>query len=260
MRKMMKLVPAIIMLLVSMIMVSTATYAWFSMNTTVVAQNMQIKAVSETRFLQIVNNTDAFDNSAAQTEADADIATKNVRPTSAVSAFTTTSITALTDSDDASDIKFVEAFSNDPATSTRATNYTDVTTAAKASDATNVYTLINIFKVRLNPTTGISSANNLTVQDVTVTATASAKVQLLPAVRVLVVCGEEWALWSNGASVASSNSNVIAATVTDDVSPNTATTITVYIFFDGESASTTTNNATTVGTDGYDIELTLGVN
>lgn len=260
MKKTIKLIPALIMLLISAILVSTSTFAWFSMNTTVIAQNMQIKAVSENQFLQIVNNTDAFNNSIAQTEANADIATKNVRPTSAVKAFTTTTLTALTTTEDTSDIKFVEAFSNNPADSARATNYQEVTTAATANDSSNVYTLINTFRVRLNPTTGVSSANNLTVQSVTITATDAEKEQLLPSVRVLITCGDEWALWSNGASVISSNTNIIAATVTDDVSPNTATTIVVYIFFDGENAATTTNNATTVGTDGYNIVFTLGIN
>ena len=47
MKKFMKLIPAFVMLLVSAILVSTATYAWFSMNTTVTATGMSVKAVAE---------------------------------------------------------------------------------------------------------------------------------------------------------------------------------------------------------------------
>lgn len=47
MKKLLKLVPAFAMLLVAAILVSTSTYAWFSMNTTVQATNMQVRAVAE---------------------------------------------------------------------------------------------------------------------------------------------------------------------------------------------------------------------
>lgn len=47
MKKFMKLIPAFVMLLVSAILVSTATYAWFSMNTQVTATGMQVKAIAE---------------------------------------------------------------------------------------------------------------------------------------------------------------------------------------------------------------------
>lgn len=42
-----KLIPAIVLLLVSAIVMSTASYAWFSMNTVVTANNMEVKAVAE---------------------------------------------------------------------------------------------------------------------------------------------------------------------------------------------------------------------
>lgn len=46
-----KLIPAVAMLLVSAIMVSTATFAWFSMNTTVEASGMQLTAVTPVNLL-----------------------------------------------------------------------------------------------------------------------------------------------------------------------------------------------------------------
>ena len=53
-----KLIPAIVLLLVSAIILSTASFAWFSMNTQVVALNMQVKAVAEDGLL-IKNELDA---------------------------------------------------------------------------------------------------------------------------------------------------------------------------------------------------------
>jgi|GEM_PF-1436578 len=42
-----KLIPATVMLLVAAVLMSTASFAWFSMNTQVTATNMQVKAVAE---------------------------------------------------------------------------------------------------------------------------------------------------------------------------------------------------------------------
>lgn len=51
MKKTIKLIPAIVMLLVSAILVSTSTYAWFSMNTKVNVTGMEIKAVVQDNLL-----------------------------------------------------------------------------------------------------------------------------------------------------------------------------------------------------------------
>lgn len=48
-----KLLPAIAMLLISAVMMSTASFAWFSMNTQVSATGMQIEAKSDQTFLLI---------------------------------------------------------------------------------------------------------------------------------------------------------------------------------------------------------------
>ena len=66
MKNLRKLIPAFAMLLVSAILVSTSTYAWFSMNTTVTASNMQVKAVADQG---ILINVEADDDSAYWTNA-----------------------------------------------------------------------------------------------------------------------------------------------------------------------------------------------
>lgn len=47
MKKTLKLIPAICMLMIAAVLVSTATYAWFSMNSQVTATGMQVQAVTE---------------------------------------------------------------------------------------------------------------------------------------------------------------------------------------------------------------------
>ena len=53
MAKFKKLIPALCMLLISAVLMGTSTYAWFSMNTTVTASNMQVTAKSNARYLLI---------------------------------------------------------------------------------------------------------------------------------------------------------------------------------------------------------------
>lgn len=72
MKKFRKLIPALCMLLVSALFVGTSTYAWFSMNKTVSANNMQITAKSDNMYLLISkdNNTAPAIQTEAKTEVD----------------------------------------------------------------------------------------------------------------------------------------------------------------------------------------------
>lgn len=56
MKKFRKLIPALCMLLVSALFVGTSTYAWFSMNSSVQATDMMVKAKSNARYLLIGDN------------------------------------------------------------------------------------------------------------------------------------------------------------------------------------------------------------
>lgn len=259
MKKFKKLIPALCMLLISAVLMGTSTYAWFSMNTRVTATGMQVTAKSENQFLQIVAGEDSFADDQALISATAKNDKKAVRPVSAVKSFTTDSITKL-DTDSASTVKFaeikwVEAYSNDPTKSGRYGDYKEVASAT-STDTSNVHTLVNSFKVRLNPKTGATSAQNLKVASVTITSTnETANDALLSAVKVLIVCGDNWAIWNNAGQVSYSQaSSVIASEVT-----TAETTVTVYIFFDGEETVTTTNNAVKLGTDGYKVEFVLAI-
>lgn len=77
MKKFRKLIPALCMLLVSALFVGTSTYAWFSMNTTVTATNMQVTAKSNATYLLIdtADNGTNKDTSATTKETNAAAAT-----------------------------------------------------------------------------------------------------------------------------------------------------------------------------------------
>ena len=68
MKKMRKLLPALAMLLVSAVMMSTASYAWFAMNNTVSASGMLVKAKSDQTYL-LISETPAAEGADEKTHA-----------------------------------------------------------------------------------------------------------------------------------------------------------------------------------------------
>ena len=254
MKKFKKLIPALCMLLISAVLMGTSTYAWFSMNTTVKAEGMQVNAKTTSEFLQIVaGNSDAsFKDDEAQTTATADNASATLKPIAVAKAVTADALTALDATATVAEIKWAEAFSKDPASSTKATNYNEI-------QSTNLsgYALINSFMVRMNPKTGVTeSVNALKITNVAVTSTngTAANDVMKNAVSVLFVCGENFVLYKNGTYITKTAGNTLLDKVT-----TAGTEIKVYIFFDGEDTVTTTNNATALGTDGYKVEFSLSI-
>ena len=104
MKKTLKLVPAFAMLLVSAILVSTSTYAWFSMNTAVTATGMQVQAKAESG---IVITNEAVDKWTASSKTTT--SKRELLPTSTAN-FTTWYHAS---SDDANDAKASQAAAAD---------------------------------------------------------------------------------------------------------------------------------------------------
>ena len=89
MKKFKKLIPALCMLLISAVLMGTSTYAWFSMNTKVVASGMQVTAQSNSTYLLITNESSktgatATDLTASYTFTDTQV--KAVYPTAKAAA------------------------------------------------------------------------------------------------------------------------------------------------------------------------------
>lgn len=59
MKKFKKVVPALCALLVSAVMLGSSTYAWFSMNTSVTAQGMQVSAKSDSQYFVVASTLTA---------------------------------------------------------------------------------------------------------------------------------------------------------------------------------------------------------
>ena len=247
-----KLIPAIAMLLISAVMMSTASFAWFSMNTSVSAKGMQITAKNESKYLQIVAGANTEFDSTAQTEATAVTSSNVLRPTALVAAITDEGA-GFTPYAGSTSLIWIEAFSNDPDKTDKApTNkYLDVTSSATATEK-NFYTLYNIFQVRMNPTTGVADGGALSVTSVTVKANdVDGATKLLPAVRVAIIGTKAGAIYNSAGTLVSGNATIMDKVTTD------ASQIQVFVYFDGEDAAAITNNV--VANASYSVEFTLSI-
>lgn len=240
-----KLIPALVMLLVSAIMLSTASYAWFATNDTVYANDMSVTARSTARFLEIsTNSTSGYESSAAATSKSKTVDLVHAK---------------ITDNKTISWYLGKSTIAADKGT----TNSTSIDGGIGA-DGGN-YALVNTFYVRMSQGSAIG-LTNLTVTGATFTGTSGA---LDPALRILVVGDDGAQIFrpvAAGTKVdgvdyklepvtidGSTNASSLVSSIPVD---GTAKTITVYVYFDGDDAAATTNNTNSLGAMTVTVEFT----
>lgn len=258
-----KLISAIVMLTLSFVMLVTSSFAWFSMNTNVKATGMTVSAKADQLFLQIAkaNNGAGLNDTEALVEVILNSEKEEMAPVTAAKSATPDDpdtpdtnereLAPLTATDNvlaANSVKWFISTSDSPDSATAKVDYVDVTSAI--DDDTQAYWLINSFDIRLNPAAGLTTAANpLTCS---VALSQSSTDEIAKAVSVLVVCGENAMLFSQGAS----GWTTIGKQLTAGAFSNPAAgyvKVDVYVFFDGENANCKTNNVTTssYGVDVY---------
>lgn len=223
MKKFRKLIPALCMLLVSALFVGTSTYAWFSMNTSVSATNMQVTAKSDNIYLQISQNgKNTYDKTAASTVDASTVIYPVDYKTLAAGAVTWGNAA----SDDPGQVKYTER------------------TALKAIADENIGKYVLTQKFDIKVADAQATAANLTLSEVSVTGNSIMK----EALRVVVVSNTGAVVWANdgakengvalpGAGKVTVADGNLAATVS-----NTPTTVTVYVYFSGNDDTCYTNN------------------
>ena len=249
MKKTKVIIPALGLLLLSTAASVTGTVAWFAANGTVSATGMEVKATSESSFLQIQKSDVAWDASAAQTT----IAINNspiaeIKPTHVSKEATAESLTAY---DGGTTFVLVEAFSNDPAAYAHTTNYSTIAVGDYAD-----YALKTDVKIRLKPNSGAANATNLKVTDVTIAAKTQSPDDvtdgLLPSLRAFVLSPTAGVIWKNGQRVEGAANDIISASI-----DTTGITVSIYVYFDGEDSACYTNNALTP--DDYTVSVSFAI-
>ena len=262
MKNLRKLIPAFAMLLVSAILVSTSTYAWFSMNTQVTATGMQIKAKSDDTWLLIsatattaagiqtqndtsetlTLNEEVFPASPALTSTEAGylsvatghkkvdntaISTAGVQVDNATKAVAVTNwFTAKALAPDAADIN--------TATARQLTSFTD-------------YVVVQNFY--LTVAVGSDDAYQLTV---TPTITQVGAGTDIDAVKFLIVTSD-----SGYAAISTANNGTAVDIKGADtaLTDTTVLTVTLYIYYDGDETEVYTNNKANLTGASIDLQF-----
>lgn len=261
-----QLVAAIAMVVVAAVALSSATYAWFVSNNQVTATTASISAQSNAPFLVISN--------AAITSSTTDTAV-----TTAVSDATLFPVQMVEANDAATTFKWESAYA---AASDASTEKASTRFVVQSADLTKYY-VKQTFHVGTNGTTQ-GQFKNLRVSGVSVTQTTvgdpATEGDLKNALRVMVVCGAEVAIYDQSGTLVttynksttttpsdtaivgltaatSRNANGVATsaaylTAEADVFPATSGTIgdktvDVYIYYDGAVANIRTNNIDKLG-------------
>lgn len=229
-----KLIPAFVMLIVSAIMLSTASFAWFATNREVKANNMSVTANANTKYLHISTAPDAGFN----TEVNAANAAKTVDL-----------INAKIDTDKTTVKWYLGSSTVSGSVGTTDSTALDSAKVSAEVDPTDPnaskYALINTFYFKMSDTSN-SELKNLTVSEITVTGDSSIK----NALRVLVVGEAGSQIWkldtSDPTKMVSAGGNNADYLITENITKTSPATksVKVYVYYDGEDTSATSDNAT----------------
>lgn len=215
MKKTRKLIPALAMLLISAVMMSTASFAWFSMNEEVTATGMNITAESDNVWLAINGGT-SFDPTGTKTEYK-NSASVNLYPVAPVDP---ASLTA-TNVKDAASWHF--AYSNDV---NSAAKDPDRAYKVVADENFGKYVASEKFYIGLSNISAVNSIENLKLKSVTLPADTG--------ISVVVVCGDK--------IVHLTDSNDSVNQVIADTVDKNGVEVTVYYYINGENENVKTSN------------------
>lgn len=245
MKNIKKLIPAFCMLLVSVVLLGSSTYAWFSMNRTVKTDGLDITAKADYVYLLAIekNDTDAKDAATARTTM------QGAPDTYTKVNFTAPPVTSL------SPAAPKAAVTNATTAAVVGNWYTaegkSATDGDEKSGSAKDLTTDNFAKYVIKKTMYLtlakdSSGTKLEVELNAMTATNGTN---LSAIKVMVVCGDKKIVLDDEHKT---STEVLATLGTD-----AAVKVDIYIYYDGTAAAVTTNNFANLA--GANIGLTFTV-
>lgn len=249
MKKFKKLIPALCMLLVSAVMLGSTTFAWFSMNTTVTASNMQVQAKADQVYLQIKEKSESFTTNGNHTSIASTVAKKSILPTNVYKSFDENNPVAFAGG---KEFVWVSNYSVEADKSDKAGLYTNVTTQIDS------YALKFEYTIRLRPDTGASAAPGKLKVTAVEFEDASTTSGLKGAVSVLVVCGDYSAVYKQTTTGTFTKSAGDAALSAAAFASTDGTYVAVYVFFDGDNTNCKTTNI--VLNDVFSVKITFNCN
>lgn len=260
-----QLMAAIAMVLVAAIALGSSTYAWFVSNNTVTAQTTNISAQSNSAYLVIQEKTEtqtATDSTSTSAATAADTTAVKLYPAQVVNGTTNGTY------------KFESAYAAKASEALEKVNtrFTVGTDGSATEAVLNNYAHQDTFYIGTGGYDGTFS--NLKVESVQVSAADPQKAELVNAMRVLIVCGDNWTVWKNGAevtTVAKLNEGGNATTdtaltakyadtasksIASSVSKGNDVTVDIYVFYDGAEGEVNSDNLADLADCGVTVTFT----
>lgn len=233
-----QLAAAIAMLLVAVVALGSASYAWFVSNNSVDATVSTISAQSNAPFLKITSGTGTITETTGTTYS-YNVGGDDPKDNKALFPVQVTAWTS-------SGIKWQSAYASDKgsATENAGTRFT-----VKDTDEANYY-LLEEFKIGTDGTTE-GTFVNLRVADNGVSLVNTASSQLDSALRLLIVCGENAVILNGtgavvttaeGAGTISGVKTAANAVLADSIGKGESVNVKVYAYYDGADAKVYTDN------------------
>lgn len=279
MKQFKKLVPAMLMLLVSASMLGTSTYAWFSMNTSVQATGMQVQAVAEDGIVISNSSKTSWSNTAT-----AQVTSASLVPTSAAATTTPAFVhNSSTNADQAQGGQAAATYTDLSLTwntnGTEGIGYDDADSDSTLDSDEKSYVLLNNFYIKSSGAT--ITGKTLYINDVSVTSSASV-LAIDNSLRVLVVVGSTAYVYApvinagGGTTTLSYNyketTPVTALNATAQEGYDKSTGITtipntdadainakIYIYFEGEDANCKSTNISGITVDTLTVTVNFGI-
>lgn len=234
---------AIAMVLVAAVALGSATFAWFVSNNTVKATTTNISAQSNSAYL-VIDNAKA--GSTTTTSTGSATASETFSPDTKLypaqwkRTFDTAGNKAASEADGV--WQFESAYALDK-TKTDEKDGTRFAVGTPEQAVNKDYTLSNTFYIGTGTYDG--TFTNLKVTRVEVNNTSNS--DLDSAMRVLVTCGDEWAVWSKDGKESSSNTDGIIKA--NGITKNQDATVKVYVYYDGADSKVYTTNLENIAKD-----------
>ena len=230
-----QLMAAIAMVVVAAVALSAATFAWFVSNNTVTATTTNISAQSNSAYLVIDTQTTTTSSTSSKSAGDTNTPLYPAK--------------IIKDNGNAVWKSAYAEFANKTDMKAGTEFIIDDGTAEKAVAAG--YAVKNTFYIGTGTYDG--EFTNLHITGVTVdVATTDENKNLGNAMRVLVVCGSDWQVWS-AAGEKLSSANATGTAFSTGVRKNNDATVDVYVYYDGDDTNVYSDNLTNLTSNGVTI-------
>ena len=256
MKNVRKFLPALAMLIVSALMLSTASLAWFAMNDVVTAENMSVTIRSESVYLVIaaVDADDVLDADDVRTNGDTSDDGIAIGSTDLLPAayYQNGQVKGADDFyvQNASQLALSSSWYTAPALSS-GSSAIDTSRIVQLDDGFDGYVVRYRYYVTLS--TGSDPVNNMQVKNVSVTkGTVNEGTDITP-VKVVVACNGVFDEYSS-AKTSSTTDFLPTQTLT---SANVAE-ITVYVYYDGNASTVYTENLADLSDANITFQLKVG--